>query len=115
MSVWALVGLALGGEVAEDASDRIAVAPGKSVVLALSQPAVRTVITAEQTARVFALDEQTLLIQGVAIGTTDLVVTYTGSDRVDQWDLAVQRDVKPLRGRIQHIVDAPPAPRTSVH
>jgi Flp pilus assembly secretin CpaC len=109
------IALASAAPADDDASERIALQPGKSVVLALSAPVSRTVVTAEQTARVFALDERTLLIQGVAIGTTDLVVTYAGSTHVDQFDLAVQRDVTPLRRRIEHIVRENEAPKTAVH
>ena len=109
-----LMAVSVAGPSTDDA-DRIVLQPGKSVVLALSQPVARTVVTAQQTARVFALDDRTLSVQGVSIGTTDLVVTYVGSQHVDQWDLSVQREVEVLRRHIQHIVEEHEAPQTAVH
>jgi len=102
--------LALFTALGNDAT-RIEVQPGHSVVLELSADHRLALVTAPKTARAVALDGRTLMIQGVALGTTDLTVTYPGSQRVDQWDIAVTRDAVPLKARVDEVCAPTPVSR----
>jgi hypothetical protein len=92
--------------LADEQPQLVTVSPGKSAVLQLSRTPTFFSVTDTEVATVVELGEATtLLVQGRAIGTTDLVISYDDpADPVAILDVTVQRDLAPLRRAIEAIV-----------
>jgi len=82
---------------------------GKSVVLETPKSPTTIAMTDSAVANFEVLNQvNRLQVQGIAIGTTDLIVTYGEGDPPDIYEITVNRDLSDLIRRIEAIVEGEP-------
>jgi pilus assembly protein CpaC len=94
---------------ADDAADWLDIELGKSVVLETPKNATAIAITAPKVARVVPLaSANKIQIQGLSVGSTDLVVQLGPGSEPIIYELTVHRDLTDLIRRVDAIVEGEP-------
>ncbi|MEN0064461.1 MAG: pilus assembly protein N-terminal domain-containing protein [Myxococcota bacterium] len=90
-------------------SDWLDITLGKSLVLTLPRVPKAIAITDPEIASAVTLGSATKIqVQGIAIGTTDLVVQFSGGIAPEIYEVTVARDLSDLIRRIDSIVEGEP-------
>ncbi|MEO0606141.1 MAG: pilus assembly protein N-terminal domain-containing protein, partial [Myxococcota bacterium] len=93
----------------EDRSDWLDIELGKSLVLTLPRVPTAIAITDPDIATTVALGSATRIqVQGISIGTTDLIVQFAGGVQPQIYEVTVHRDLSDLIRRIDSIVEGEP-------
>ena len=100
--------LSVLGAMADDPTEPLQVPVGRSLVITLPTAPLSVAVTDPRIANVVPLGSaETLVLQGLALGSTDLSLVFSGG-RVELYDVEVARDLDPLRRAIDGIVEGRP-------
>jgi len=91
--------VAMGG--VNPSGEEIALIVGRSVVIRAPWPTVRVAVTDPKIANVEALTPEQVLVQGLNVGTTDLILWGEGEQRSIQQRVVVSMDLGAIRQRLE--------------
>jgi len=101
----ALGGTALGGASsatqAEPAAEEIVLVAGRSTIIRTPWATARVAVTDPKVADVQVLTPEQVLVQGVKVGSTDLILWSDDEQKTLQRRIAVRMDARTIRGSIQ--------------
>lgn len=83
--------------------EEISLVVGRSVVIRAPWPTVRVAVTDPKVANVEALTPEQVLVQGLSVGTTDLILWGEGEQRSQQQRITVKMDLQVIRQRLQQL------------
>jgi len=95
----ALMGVA--GAQTESASDEIILIAGRSTVIKAPWPTVRVAVTDPKIADVQVLTPEQVLVQGLKVGSTDLILWSEDEQKTWQRRVAVRMDANTIRSGVQ--------------
>ena len=92
----------------DERTDYVPIELGKSVVIDLPRQPKALALTDPTIARLQSISGTRYQLQGVSLGTTDLVVQYGDALATQSYEISVQRDLTDLIRRITSIVEGEP-------
>ena len=81
----------------------IALIVGRSAIIRAPWPTIRVAVTDPKIANVEALTPEQVLVQGLSVGTTDLILWGEGEQRSRQQRIVVKMDIDAIRQRVQQL------------
>jgi len=87
----------------DPSGEEIVLIVGRSTVIRAPWPTVRVAVTDPKVANVEALTPEQVLVQGLSVGTTDLILWGEGEQRSSQQRIVVKLDIEAIRQRLQQI------------
>ena len=87
----------------DPSGEEIVLIVGRSVVIRTPWPTVRVAVTDPKIANVEALTPEQVLVQGLSIGTTDLILWAEGEQQSRQQRVVVKMDLEAIRLRLQQL------------
>jgi pilus assembly protein CpaC len=83
--------------------DEIVLIVGRSAIIRAPWPTVRVAVTDPKVANIQALTPDQVLVQGLSIGTTDVILWGEGEQQSQQQRVVVKMDLEAVRQRLQQL------------
>lgn len=93
---------------AQDDSNWLPVEVGKSVIIELPRTATTIAVTDPDVANVQTLSTTKIMVQGIAVGSTDIVIQQQGTSEALKYQITVSEDLSDLVRRVGDIVEGEP-------
>ncbi len=87
----------------DPSGEEIVLIVGRSVVIRTPWPTVRVAVTDPKIANVEALTPEQVLVQGLSVGTTDLILWAEGEQQSRQQRVVVKMDLEAIRLRLEKL------------
>lgn len=101
--VLAVCGFAANPAGVSASPENITFLVGESTILRPSWPTVRVAVTDPAIANVQVLTPDQVLLQGIKVGTTDLIIWSEDEKKVQQWKLQVRLDTASFKAKLDEL------------